>query len=180
MKDLLIIYERAKNEGGLSAEGLIRIAKDFVDHPLDVEKIKYDIDTWLKKSVTCYPDAASSITAWKKAGIPVIIITVGAPEFQKRKIELSKIPHDDVFIIDRINKKSETIRELVKKYGSPCLFIDDKATELDAIHDAGIHETIITCRILRKNSPYFGQKALHSHIEITALDDPLLVSYIHG
>jgi FMN phosphatase YigB (HAD superfamily) len=177
LKNLREIYERSKNEGGLSADNLIRIAQTYIDVELDAQKIRQDIDDWLRSSVTCYPDALAALTTWKQAKIPVVIVTVGSPEFQKRKIEISGVPYDQVFVLSEINRKSKTILSLVEKYGS-CVFIDDKATELDAIRESGIRsEDVATFRIHRKNGPYRRQKSLYEHTDISRLDDKVLLAH---
>lgn len=177
LKNLRTIYERAKREGGLSADNLIRIAQEHTNTQLNAAQIKQDVDDWLQNSVTCYPDVRTALTTWKQANIPVIIVTVGSPEFQKRKIEISGVPYDDIVVLTEINKKTDTILSLIKKYGS-CAFIDDKATELDAVRESGIGNEVATFHIRRKNSPYFKQKPLHNHIRISRLDHPLLAAHI--
>lgn len=173
------IYEQAKKESGLSVESLLRVATQFMNTPLDPDTVKKDIEGWLKDSVVCYPDTLLSVTAWRKANIPVIIVTVGAPEFQKKKVELSGLPYDDIFVLDAVNKKSDTLRSLLERYGSPCIFVDDKATELDQIRESGVsRDDVLTYRIRRRNSPYYGQEPTHGHINITRLDDPLLMARI--
>ncbi|TSC62332.1 MAG: hypothetical protein G01um101448_1061 [Parcubacteria group bacterium Gr01-1014_48] len=177
LKNLRVIYERSKNEGGLSADNLIRIAEEHTNTALAVSQIKKDIDNWLQNSVTCYPDTLAAFTTWKQANIPIIIVTVGSPEFQKRKIEISGVPYDDIVVLSGINKKSETILSLAKRYGS-CAFIDDKASELDAVRENGIGDEVITFRIRRRNSPYFRQKPAYKHTAISRLDHPLLLAHI--
>ncbi len=177
--DIRAIYEQAKKESGLSVESLLRVAKEYTNTPLDREAVTQDVEGWLRDSVACYPDALLSVLEWRNANVPVIIVTVGAPEFQKKKVELSGLPYDDLFVLDAVNKKSATLQALLDHYGSPCIFVDDKATELDAIRESGISaHDVITFRIRRKNSPYYGQRPAHEHVNIKRLDDPLLMAHI--
>jgi len=178
-KHVLDIYAKAK-QSGLSSESLIRAAQEYVDAPLDRGTIEHDIERWLKKSIRCYPDALASVTKWREANIPVIIVTVGAPEFQKKKIELSGLSYDDVCIVDSVNNKSDTLRTLLARFGAPCIFIDDKASELDAVVESGITSNeVLTYRIRRTNGPYYGQKPVHAHTDIKHLDDPRLMEQIY-
>ncbi len=166
------IYERTKKEHGLSAEGLFRVAQEYVTEPLNKEAIARDVVLWLHSSVTCYPEAAKAMAMWKAANIPIYIVTVGTPEFQKKKVEIANVPHDDIFVLDTVNNKSGVLKQLLARYGAPCIFIDDKATELDAIRESGLNrEDVATFRIRRKNSPYYTQVPVFPHIEIATLDD---------
>lgn len=173
------VYEKTK-QCGFSVENFLRVAKEYAAQPLNTPTVKKDIESWLGTSTLRYPDVLPFVTKWRNEHIPVIIITVGAPEFQKKKIKIADIPHDDIYILDAINKKSNVLRMLCGRFGTPGIFIDDKASELDALFEDGITpQEIFTCRIRRKESPYYNQEATATHhIDIDLLDDQSLVSIL--
>lgn len=172
------IYEEAKQHG-LSAHSLLAAAKTHSKKPLDAGAIQNDIARWLHASVACYPDSIAAVTEWRKRRVPVMIVTVGVPEFQKEKIAIAGIPHDDVFVVQNVNGKSSVLGTLLDRYGATCLFIDDKSTELDAAYESGIApERVLTFRIRRRNSPYYQQKAVYEHRHITRLDDPIIIQQL--
>lgn len=159
-------YEEVK-QTGFSLSNFIQILEEKTDIILNLENIYTDFQTWLLETLCLYEDAKF---LQKPLNIPVVIITFGDSEFQLQKIHNMNIVCNSVHTVSCINSKSDTLNNLLQTYGAPILYIDDKASELDAIADSGIRaEDVITFHIFRKDSPYKFEKSKIPHKQINSL-----------
>jgi len=168
---VVTIYEEIKKAGAYSVANLVNRLMDETDTIFDVDKIYRDHDEWLRQNMRLYPDAERLKS---KLDIPVAIITHGDEQHQKMKIDKTGILYDHLYITPEADSKHKFLRELFDMLGGPIAFVDDKATELDAVRDAGLtNEHVITHHIHRDDSRYGFLKAKHDHQIITGLEDLL-------
>ncbi|MFH1711809.1 MAG: HAD family hydrolase [Patescibacteria group bacterium] len=167
--DIIRIYEEMKKTGSYSVANLVNRLMDETDTIFDVDKIYRDHDEWLKQNLRLYPDAEK---LKHKLNVPVAIITHGDEQHQKMKIEKTGVKYDHLFVTNKPDSKHKPLRELLELIGGPIVFVDDKATELDAVREAGLGpEHVITHHIHRDDGHYGFLKAKHEHRIITSLDD---------
>jgi FMN phosphatase YigB (HAD superfamily) len=167
-------YEKTKHDGGFTfPRFLIQLNKDLGGRldPKTLATIQEENDRWFESAFAAYPDSIESLKKLNSK-VPIIILTFGHPDFQNHKIETAKIPHTEVAVTPKKDGKPAILQGLLKKYGKPILFIDDKASEIDRIRDQGIGENeVITVHMKRPDSPYFNQEAKHRHREISSLGE---------
>lgn len=169
------IYEKTKRTLGFSLENFLATLEETTGHIIEKGAAKQRFKSWLSNFSTVYPDSIPAIFHWRnKKKLPIAIITSGDHAFQKQKVELLQVPHDELHIITPPNEKPEILRTLLARYGAPIFFIDDNAKELDRVRDAGITEdSVITFHIVRPiprypESPRYPHRTIHSLAEIDA------------
>lgn len=147
----------------------------------DEESISQDFENWLQSSLALYSDSLSAIQNWQAAGIPVVIVTFGNPEYQRQKIKMVNISCDGVEVVSPPRRKFEVIGELLGKYGAPIVFIDDKQTELDEVRARFPESQVTTLLAARPDSPYRNKSAKYFHFVIGSLEKAsLLLRLIYG
>ena len=165
------LYEETKKEGGFNIDRLIKKVTDRVGAIIDETRLKQEFAAWLHRSLTLYVDAQDFLLKIKKLNIPLSIISVGDPSFQEQKIKALGINPDSLHIVPRVGDKSHVLSELLRNTDSSIIYIDDKATELDAIKRQIDSDKIITVRIIRSDSPYKDERAQLEHTEVSNLND---------
>ena len=161
-------YERIRRDSVFTISHLVDAVVDETDVFLDVPKIHQGFETWLKNSVRLFPDAEPLIGPLP---LPVAIITLGDPLYQKKKVDLSGIRFNDFLPVTEPEAKAPAMRTLLKKYGAPIAFVDDRVGELDALRDAGLtEEDVQTFRLMRPKGKHNEEAARFSHTAITSLD----------
>ncbi len=177
--DIREIYERVKKNQGFSIAKMQRGVEEKIGKKLDTAKVEQKFSEWLKHSLVLYPDSIPFLARYKAHGHPICIVTFGDTQFQNQKVVALSIPHDKLFVTEKEDGKPRIIRELLKKYGSAVVFIDDKPSELDRIRDQGIDESdVITVQIYREDGPYGGEEPRFEHRKVSSLFDvaPILLS----
>ncbi|MDO8482301.1 MAG: haloacid dehalogenase-like hydrolase [bacterium] len=142
------------------------------------EELKKAFGNWLRANLVLYPDSLSALTRWhNKLHIPVCIVTAGAEQYQRQKVQLLHIPHDDIIVVPHANEKASVTKMLLQRYGRRIVFIDDKESELDHLCEAGIStDDVLKVHINRPDSPYRDQVPKYKHLEVASLADKLLVN----
>jgi len=165
-------YEESKKDGGFNIQGLLEKIKLKTQKSFDDNVIFFEFDEWVKSSIALYPESISVISDLKKQKIPVAIVTRGDQSYQKRKIELTRVLYDELYIVSGESGKCKALRELMQKYGNPVLFIDDDPRDLDLIREHGISENeVTTILILRDDNHHQDAHSVHSHLKIKTLDE---------
>lgn len=165
-------YEESKKDGGFSIQRLLEKVKLKTERLFDDGEIYHEFDEWVKNSIVLYPESISVISELKRRKIPIAIVTRGDLNYQRRKIELTRILYDELYIVTGELGKCQALRELMQKYGSPILFIDDDPRDLDLVRGHGISEAeVITILILRDDSHHQDGHSTHSHLKIKTLDE---------
>ncbi len=162
-------YGEAKTNG-FTIEKLIDLAAQD-GAPLDRGPIADEFRLWLKSALALYPDVLPFLERLRsERHLPVAIVTFGHPNHQEEKMRLLAFPYDRFVCVPETNAKHPALSELVDAYGSPILYVDDKASELDHIRERDSDNRILTARILRPDSPYRDQREQFPHIHIQSLD----------
>lgn len=92
------------------------------------------------------------MSRWKHVGIPVFIVTAGAPSFQQKKVEHLALPIDGYIITDITVGKGDAIADIGSRFPtSQVIFVDDKSTELLRVwnHSGVDHDRISLFKIDR-------------------------------
>jgi len=108
----------------------------------DLRKTFMDYEAGIYVGLEPLPYTIQALTALKKFGYKILIITARHNTFGKKtelNLMFKKIPHDEVFHKDDANMETETfkvnkIKELSKIYNI-VFFVDDKASTVQAIYD---------------------------------------------
>ncbi len=159
-------YEEIYSAEGFSYQGMRKTLKK---HGYDVsEKFEADLFEILKKNLSLFPETTVTLDKWKKM-LPIIIITGGNEAFQKKKIEMVGLENYPC-IVTKVGDKTEAIQKVLKEYGMPIAFIDNKMSELETLEKAGVSKRDVLMILLNrdetiKNSPYEM---------ISSLEDPKL------
>lgn len=78
-----------------------------------------------------YSDVAECVDQWNRMGIPLFIVTAGAPAFQKKKIDHINLPINGYTITDITVGKGDAIADIATKFpDNRIVFVDDKSSEL--------------------------------------------------
>ena len=165
------LYEETKKEGGFNIDKLIKKVIDKGGVAVDGKKIKEEFALWLSRSMKLYLDASDLLLKIRKTGTSFSIISVGDRAFQEEKARaLGILPHH-VHVVEKIGDKSRVLMDMLEKDSTPIIYIDDKASELDAIKQAISSKLISTIRIIRPDSPYKDERARYEHREISSLGE---------
>ena len=146
-------YEESKKNDGFSIKNIIdRLNKNGIKIK-NQNEIIFEFNQWLKKSLALYPDARF-LTNPQKINCPIAIITRGNPEYQKQKIKMLGIHHDNFYAGNTPQIKSDAIKKLIRLYGKPIVYIDDNIKEINEIRAAGLNEKdVITILVSRSPLP---------------------------
>lgn len=167
----------SQNGNGFTFEGMLAdVTKMVLALSSHEDELKRAFGKWLRENLTLYPDSLSALTNWHDGlRIPICIVTAGAEEYQRQKVDLMQIPHDDIIVVPHANEKASVTKKLLSRYGRQIVFIDDKDSELDHLCDAGIDSgDVLKVHIKRPDSPYRDQKPRYKHLEVESLADPSL------
>jgi len=134
----------------------------------DMTVIRQEFDVWLKNALELYEDTLPAMEQWRKLGIPIVFVTAGVSEHQLRKITLVGIPYDDVRVVSPPKRKSEVLEQIVDRYGSPVIFIDDKVDDLQETQKR-LDKKVVAVHIYRSDSPYKEKHKDHSGPRILSL-----------
>lgn len=159
------VYEHVKHNGGFTIGGLVNAFGPLAGFRFGrnaADAIRKEFDEWLSDSLVPYPESIAALAHLQKIA-PVVIVTFGNEEFQRQKVARLSIPHHELLITEDRNGKPALIEYCVEKYGSPVVFVDDKASELDRISDAFPKAQVLTVHLLRKDSPYRKNLPRYSH-----------------
>ncbi|MBI3633002.1 MAG: HAD family hydrolase [Candidatus Vogelbacteria bacterium] len=165
------VYEMTKKDGGFNIDNLIEKIKEKTGKKIDIEAVKLDFINWLKKSLKLYPDAKELFARLEKQRRSYSIISVGNELFQRQKIAVLGLKPKNVSIVARVGDKPSVLQNLALEVGRQIIYIDDKASELDAIRRDLGEQKVLTVRIDRPDSPYRDEKAQYKHVEIKNLGD---------
>lgn len=163
-------YEQIR-DGGFS------IGK-MIDYILDKTDVVVDADLLFRKNMQrvqdqlhLYPDAEIFRESFS---LPVAIVTFGDEANQRFNIEKVGLAFDDLKTTQSPNSKHQALSELVTQYGGPVAFVDDKATELDAIRNGGLDESqVLTFRMVRDQGEHNFQQASHEHQVVSSITELL-------
>lgn len=160
---------------GSSIDTLLTCLKRRGAFAFDEKTVKKEFNEWISQSLRLYTDAISLIERIKRSDTPLVLVTAGNPIHQKTKVELMNIPYDKLFLVAMRDGKSKVIRELMKVYGTPILYVDDSVEQLDGVRHMGIQENEVhTFRISRPDGMYRRKESKFSHKEISDLHSILV------
>lgn len=148
------------------------LAKEIPE--IDADKLSKDICIWLGNAgIKLYDDVLTTFGYLQQHDIPAAIITAGNFDWQKKKIELVRIPlgEDRIFIVSPTEGKMGAIETLLQQ-GFDCIhYVDDRPLELDRIRDTYTHDRVTTYLMVRSDSLYKTVIPRHTHITITSLQE---------
>ena len=159
------IYRKVRDSIGFSATHMINAIRGE-GYSINEKAVCAALDRWLKNSLEPYHDTMQFVGRVRASNIPFIVITFGEEKYQIKKVQMSGIPYDQLIVVSSPAEKVERIREVIKKFGRPIVYIDDKATTLDKIARAFSPETVLTVRPVR--GPYRMLAAKRMHWEIAS------------
>lgn len=165
-------YERTKREFGFSISAMTSVVTQRAGFDLKCEDIMSEFRDWLGLSLVPYPDSVATLTTWQRQRIPVVILTAGNTEYQTQKVQAVRMPHDQFIVVSHEREKPVIVQQLLERYGSPVLLIEDRPSVLDSMRELGpLEHQVITVRLLRKESPYFHDKSMYEHRSYDTLDE---------
>lgn len=164
-------YEETKKTQGFSLEHLIKTLTDAQQISLGDERevIEREFEDWLTQNLKVYTDSIPTVYRWKQGGIPVLILTAGAEAYQYQKIRISGIPCDGIITVPRINEKAGAIQKIIEKYGTPILFLDDKASELDALRGRAFSNNQVRTVHIQRPGCSSNEVSRYPHWEVQSL-----------
>lgn len=173
-------YGEVKGADGFSPDKLTSRVAETTGISLDAESISDEYGEWWRTHLIPYEESILQVTFWmRNCGIPVVIVTAGDAIYQREKVLHARIPHDQLITVPRVNEKAAIMSELLARYGAPIAVFDDKASELDALRDAGLDEScVMTIWIRRPDSRYRDQMPKYRHLTVERLDDPVLDTHL--
>ncbi len=177
--DVREIYERVKKNQGFSIEKMQRGVEEKIGKKFNTLEVEQKFSEWLRRSLVLYSDSIPFLTHCNARGHAICIVTFGDTQLQEQKVAVLDIPHNELFVTEKENGKPRILLELLKKYGSPLVFIDDKPSELDRVRDQGMDESdVITVQIYREDGPYGGEEPRFEHHKVSSLHEvmPILLS----
>ncbi len=111
------------------------------------------LNEWLHQNLQVYPDTVDHLLNWGKE-VPIIILTAGDAKFQWTKISLFNLFYQETRFASPQRKKADHMLELIRRYGTPLVFVDDRMRNLDEIRTRGLSEKhVLTCQMERSNRP---------------------------
>ena len=181
-RDMVVeLAGKLSDERGFSIERLIPIVKRELGMrrfwqrlPREGSIVK-EFYAATEKHVAAYPGVIDCMRAWRALQIPVHIVTRGEPSYQKFKVDnIVKPPYDFIHVIEPPARKSDALRAMIARYGTPILFVDDRRRfELDEVRDRFSEVEVITVHILRPHDPYGDGPSRYPHHEIHSFEEVL-------
>lgn len=173
--DLVVVkecYEQTKREFGFSISAMTSVVSSRTGCSLDTVAIAAEFRGWLGLSLVPYSDSVATLVRWQHQGIPVVILTAGNSEYQTQKVQVTRMPHDQLTVVSHEHEKPDVVRRLLERYGLPVVFVEDRPSVLDAIREHGLTEDrVITVRLLRQESPYVREHSVYRHRSYNGLDE---------
>jgi FMN phosphatase YigB (HAD superfamily) len=174
-REMIAKIARGVSEGqGFTINRLVARVKSVLEFSYlpDEERIEEEFYAVTNECLAAYPETIDCMWEWRRRDIPVEIVTKGEPNYQQYKIELLKILCDSVYCVEPPARKSEALRDILKRYGAPVLFVDNCIGELDGVRDDGLSEAeVITVRIVRDDDVCGDGSSRHRHHEINSFRD---------
>ncbi len=169
-EDIWKMREEAEARRGFSLNTFIDIARESKGLVFeDKAEIQAEFNVWIE-SVVLYPDSAPFLKKWF-GSIPIAIVTAGDQKYQSKKVALVGIKYNELHVVTPPRKKWQVLDELLSRYGSPLLFLEDKADELDQAWHLFGPENVVTVLVLREDSPHNGMAHNFHHIKIRSLEE---------
>ncbi len=162
-------YEATKCEEGFSMKNLIARVEKMTGVKMDKERVIADFDSWLSNRLKVYPDVSDFLALVSARGIPFSIVSTGEPEFQNEKVKMAGLKPLEIRVVSRVGEKPKVLKEMLAKSPGQVMYIDDKASELDAIRKVFSEDDVVTVRIKRADSPYKDDVGEYKHREIKSL-----------
>ncbi len=137
---------------------------------INAPQLERDVCGWLEHDgLARYPDVDQFLISIEARGLPWAIITAGNEEWQVKKIEAVNLPTDRVFVVSPMVGKADAIKKLLKRFGSPIVFVDDRPAELDRVRDVHEPDVVDTYLIERPESPHNMNLSRYEHKKIKSL-----------
>ncbi|MDD4988913.1 MAG: HAD family hydrolase [Candidatus Pacebacteria bacterium] len=163
-------YKEIHDGEGFSYTGMKKALKNY-GYDMD-ESFEKELWARLEKGLRPFKEAKETIERWMNK-CPVVVITAGDDSFQKEKIQRTGFSHLPL-IITKFRKKAEAIQTLLKKYGAPIVFIDDKISELTSIKEADFSKKDVILILLDRA----GKNKKSEFEAISSLDDSKLTKIL--
>lgn len=165
-------YEQTKQEVGFSISVMISMVAGRSGCCFDAAGVGAEFRDWLGLSLMPYADSVATLAAWRRQGIPVVILTAGNREYQAQKVQATHMPHDQLIVVSTEHEKPNAVRQLLEQYGAPILLVEDRPSVLDRMRGCSLTEKqLVTVRLLRKESPYCRENAACTHQTFETLED---------
>ena len=158
---------------GISLNSLVRSLERKSGRTIDRNGLEEKLSSWIESSVTLFPDVLKFLEKVKASGTPIAIVTFGNKEFQTQKIKTSKIIYDELVVTPKDGEKFLALGKLLKHYGAPIVFVDDKPKELDNARKHLAETEISLFRIIRPIGSHINKDAEFEHPEIKNLEEIL-------
>lgn len=133
------------------------------------EQIEREFERCFRGAFRAYDDSLGWLTRWRARGTKVAVLSFGVPEFQRQKVDLLRLPHDDLFLVREKVGKIEALRMLLTRYLAPIVTINDDERELDAVRDAGLDENQVVTVLITRPDKVRKAESHHSHFLVQNL-----------
>lgn len=171
-EEMVLKARQETEEQGFSierfTENIEKLFPSLDDKKSNKKSIGQEFQSWLRESLVAYPESKCEFLKWKTLGIPIVIITAGDQEYQHQKINIVGLPHDEVIVVNPQEGKVAAIGGLLKKYGGPIIFVDDKPSELKLVR-AHFGKEVVATLIARRNSPYRNEHEEYAGPKLVSL-----------
>lgn len=170
LRDFLEVYKKVGFKEEEFYIGYEKVKKRFKDFDLkliagmlydlkqfDKNKVEKEIGHILERTdLHVYPDFIAFAESFEKEDL--MLLSYGTTEFQKEKIERSKIiPLLSEITITK-NDKAEDFKNIIWKYGNEkVFFIDDRADQIDSVKEN--FPQVITLKMEKSQGRYIGSKS---------------------
>ena len=144
-------YQETMATIGFSIPNFLCVLSKYTKVPLSSEEVQKEFHLWVEADFAAFPDSRAALERWKDASVPIIILTAGEEEYQKKKVHLADIYYDRLIIVTTAIEKVEKLREISEEYGQPVAFYDDNPRTLDAVRESGVD--VETVWVKRANDP---------------------------
>ncbi len=161
-------YQSVREIQGFSPKNF-RSALERLGPPFDGRLFEKQITEFLESSLALYADSRTlRRTNATRSNIPIVIVTAGDTQFQKRKKELLEL-RVPCFVVQPHEGKIAPLQKLLARYGAPIWHVDDRVEELDKIYTSGlVPKKIETIQIVRGMMPRVSKNSPHRRIRTLA------------
>lgn len=161
------VYQETMATIGFSIPNFLSVLSKYTEVLTSSEEILVEFDAWAETEFGTFPDSRSALERWKHKGTPIIVLTAGEAEYQKKKVHLANIYYDRLIIVTTSIEKVEELRAIREEHGHPIVFYDDNPRTLDAVKEAGLD--VETVWVKRANDTDEAEPKLR-HRKIATLD----------
>lgn len=161
------VYQETMATIGFSIPNFLSVLSKYIEVLLSIEDALKEFDAWVETEFGTFPDSRSALERWKSKCTPIIVLTAGEAEYQKKKVHLADIYYNRLIIVTTSIEKVQELRAISEEYGHPVVFYDDNPRTLDTVKESGLD--VETVWVKRANDTDEAKPKLR-HRKIATLD----------